>query len=365
MRILLYNWRDLAHPRAGGAEVYTDRVSRSWAAAGHEVTIFASTVASRPSQETVDGVTIIRRGNRRSVYREARNYYLKEGRGRFDLVIDEINTRPFMTPTFVKDTPLGAIVHQVANEVWFHEMTWPAAAFGCYVLEPRWLKAYKSVPITTLSASSQRSLEAHGLHRVTTVPVGLDSPSMAPVADKAKRPTALFVGRLASNKRPDHAIRAVMQAASRLDDIELWVVGTGPMEAKLRKDSGPNVRFFGRVSEEEKVCLMQQAHVLIATSVREGWGLVVSEAAAVGTVTVGYDVDGLRDSIAASKGFLVHPSPAALAERLVDVLGRAAAGECFAAIPGGVAPWDEVARRVLVALLGEAQQEKTKLQGHH
>jgi glycosyltransferase involved in cell wall biosynthesis len=34
------------------------------------------------------------------------------------------------------------------------------------------------------------------------------------------------------------------------------------------------------------------------TSHREGWGLVVSEAAAMGTPTVGYDAPGVRDSIA-------------------------------------------------------------------
>ena len=42
MRILVYNWRDLAHPLAGGAEVYTDAVATEWVAAGHEVTLFAA-----------------------------------------------------------------------------------------------------------------------------------------------------------------------------------------------------------------------------------------------------------------------------------------------------------------------------------
>ena len=36
----------------------------------------------------------------------------------------------------------------------------------------------------------------------------------------------------------------------------------------------------------------------VFTSHREGWGLVVSEAAAMGTPSVGYDVPGVRDSIA-------------------------------------------------------------------
>ena len=50
-----------------------------------------------------------------------------------------------------------------------------------------------------------------------------------------------------------------------------------------------------------------RAHVLVATSVREGWGLNVSEAAACGTPAIGYSVPGLVDSIPASGGALVEP----------------------------------------------------------
>ncbi len=62
--------------------------------------------------------------------------------------------------------------------------------------------------------------------------------------------------------------------------------------------AGPGVTFLGHVSEEEKRERLARAHALVATSVREGWGLVVTEAAASGTVSIGYDVPGLRDSIA-------------------------------------------------------------------
>jgi glycosyltransferase involved in cell wall biosynthesis len=42
---------------------------------------------------------------------------------------------------------------------------------------------------------------------------------------------------------------------------------------------------------------MSRAHVLLVPGVREGWGLVVSEANAMGTPAVAYDVPGLRDSV--------------------------------------------------------------------
>ena len=50
-------------------------------------------------------------------------------------------------------------------------------------------------------------------------------------------------------------------------------------------------------------------------SIREGWGLVTTEANAMGCVPVGYDVAGLRDSIKKNHdGILVNKSPQKLAE---------------------------------------------------
>ncbi len=80
LRILAYNWRDLAHPRAGGAEVYLQSVAREWVRCGHEVTIFCAAVDDRPARELADGVEIIRRGGRLGVYREARRYWRARGR---------------------------------------------------------------------------------------------------------------------------------------------------------------------------------------------------------------------------------------------------------------------------------------------
>ena len=119
LSILIYNWRDLAHPNGGGAEVWTHKVASAWVRFGHVVTIFCAGVDGHPEIEDIDGVRYVRRGNRHSVYRLARRYYRRECRGRFDLVIDEVNTRPFGCASWVRDTPVVAVVHQLAREVWF------------------------------------------------------------------------------------------------------------------------------------------------------------------------------------------------------------------------------------------------------
>jgi glycosyltransferase involved in cell wall biosynthesis len=354
MRVLLCNWKDVRHPAAGGAEVYTHEVLRRWAAAGHEVTQFAAVVAGRPAAEDVDGVRVVRDGGRLGVYRAARRYLGRQGDRAFDVVVDEVNTRPFGVARTARQ-PAVALVHQVAREVWSHELPLPLAALGRHVLEPLWLRALRDVPTLTISESSRRSLEAYGLRRVTVVPVGVDVAPRAVAAVKEDRPTVLYVGRLVAAKRVDHVLAAFARLRERMPDARLHVVGTGPQERRLRAAAGPGVRFCGRVGAEEKLELMARAHVLVVTSVREGWGLVVDEAAAVGTPSIAYDVPGLRDSVPAAGGLLVPPSPAALAIALAGRLPELVRAPARAGWRGGARPWDEVAARLLAELTRAAQ----------
>jgi len=57
------------------------------------------------------------------------------------------------------------------------------------------------------------------------------------------------------------------------------------------------VRFFGSLSNEERRNLIKKAWVLVNPSIREGWGLNVLEANALGVPCVAYNVAGLCDSV--------------------------------------------------------------------
>src|SRR5260370_37329038 len=98
--------------------------------------------------------------------------------------------------------------------------------------------------------------------------------------EKEPVPTVVFIGRLSANKRPEHAIRAFGLVRSQMPDAQMWVIGSGPEEARLRRAACPGVIFLGHVSDEKKRERLARAHALVATSVRDGWGLVVTEAAA-------------------------------------------------------------------------------------
>jgi glycosyltransferase involved in cell wall biosynthesis len=221
---------------------------------------------------------------------------------------------------------------------------------GRYLLEPWWLRAYRDVPVVTVSESSRESLAQYGLRRVTVVPEGW-VPSVPGPVEKEQVPTVVFVGRLSANKRPEHAIRAFGLVRRQLPGAQLWVIGSGPEEGRLRKLAGPGVTFLGHVPDDVKRERVGRAHALAVTSVREGWGLVVTEAAASGTVAIGYDVAGLRDSISASGGVLTPADPRSLAAGLVKLLPAVADGSGPEPRAAGVLPWSRVAAEILECAL--------------
>lgn len=342
MRILIFNWKDTANPLAGGAEVFTEAVAECLVARGHAVTLFTSSVDGRPQEETRAGVDILRRGGRLGVYREARRYWSEPTRKPYDVVIDEINTRPFMTPRWIRDTPIVALIHQLAREIWSYETPFPVSVLGRYVLEPAWLRSYRRVPALTVSKSSARSLfEHHGWTDVTVVPEGW-TPHEVPKVPKEAAPTVVFLGRLVGMKRPEDAIAAFEVLRASFSEAQLWVIGEGPLLDSLRSEAAPAMTFFGRVDASELRERLARAHVLVSTSVREGWGLNVSEAAACGTPSIAYDAPGLVDSVAASGGALVAPTPEALGDALV----RLFRDELKLEPRLSVLPWADVAEAV-------------------
>ena len=349
MRICIFNWRDEENPAAGGAEVYTHEVAAHWVSNGHTVTIVAAGFKGAAKLTTrPDGVVVERVGNKYTVYNKARAWWAATGHTRgFDVVIDEVNTRPFLAHQWVKGVPVVAFAHQVCREVWWYQAPLPGALVGRFIFEPWWLSRLSKQPTVTVSLSSKVSLERYGVTDVRVIPEGGNMPS-AQTDVVSNVPTVVFVGRLVGAKRPSHAIRAFEHARVLVPKAQMWVIGSGPKLARLTKNAPPGVFMLGRVSLEERNSRVAQATALVATSVREGWGLVVSEAAAVGTVTVGYDVPGLRDSIMASGGVLAPADPVLLGEVLAQTLLATKRPQPTAS---GVEPWSVVADRFMCELV--------------
>ncbi len=287
-------------------------------AQGHVVEWFSASFPGALAVEELDGIRIVRAGRQWSVHWHAFTRYRARLRDAFDLVIDEVNTVPFFTPLWAA-IPTCMLIFQLAREVWWYESPFPVNAIG-YALEPLYLRSYRRIPAFTISESTKQDLRGLGFKgAITVVPIGIDMPDQRPSA-KAETPTFLYVGRLAPSKRIGHILQALAQFRQATGTGSLWLAGSGPDRyqrslAQLARHLGvdSHVAFLGWVSTQEKHRLMSQAHALLMTSVREGWGLVVTEANAYGTPAIAYNVPGLRDSIRHGEtGLVVDPTPMAL-----------------------------------------------------
>lgn len=327
MRILLFSWKDIRHPAAGGAELVTLEIARRLVGFGHVVTIFTSRPAAFPAGETIDGVQIVRAGGRYSVYLWAVYHYLRFFRGKFDLVVDQVNTVPFFTPLFVGEKKV-AFFHQLAREIWFYETRFPISLIG-FLAEPLCLRLYRNVPAITVSPSSRKDLERAGIKKIYLISEAIAHHPLTEFSGKKETSSLVFVGRLVPSKRVVDVIEVFSKLAEKFDNLQLYIVGSGTKiyEEKLKKLAdelglGSRIIFTGYVSDEERTKLLSESSVLLVTSIKEGWGLVVTEAAAGGTPAVVYDVDGLRDAVTDGVTGLIcrERTPAAMARLVSDLL---------------------------------------------
>jgi glycosyltransferase involved in cell wall biosynthesis len=299
MRIAFFNWRDIRHPSAGGAEAFAHQVLKRLIRRGHEATVFSSTFPGCLARETIDGIEHVRYGGRFLMYPESFLCYKRHVEGRYDVIVEGINGAPFFTVLFAKEKVVP-LIYQLTRENWYSGLPFPLAFFG-YHLENRMLGIYRKAPAATVSPSTRADLEGLGFHDITILPCAPDvaMPENPPLRDGR---TVTYLGRLTKSKRVDHALRAFKSISAAVPGARLFIVGSGPQEKALRNLAGKlgiggSTVFFGRVGDRMKAELLSRSSLLLLPAVREGWGLVVLEANAFGVPVVGYDVPGLRDSI--------------------------------------------------------------------
>ncbi len=131
------------------------------------------------------------------------------------------------------------------------------------------------------------------------------------------RRTVVVVGSLTAEKRVDLAIEAV----SELLDVDLIVVGDGPLRAALQEQSALQLpercRFMGGVAEVREI--LWAADLLVMCSRTEGIPGALIEAMLVGLPCVATDVGGIRSAFADSPSTAVtaiNPTPTLLATEI-------------------------------------------------
>ncbi len=307
VRIALMNWRDLANERAGGAEVFFDRLAVELMGMGHEVTLLCGgPVGQRP-------YPVIDLGGTFSQYVRAPFVHYKTVRD-WDLLVDTENGLPYFSPLWRRKPILACVLH-VHTEQWEDRFPPPVAAVGRLAESKIMPLVYRRVPFMAISASTASSLESIGVdrHRIHVLNPGVDRPTTT-AGQRSVDPLFLCVGRLMPYKRVDLLLRVWDQVRPVVGG-QLLIVGDGPERASLEAQAGDGVVFTGRVDEDEKWRLYRRAWALVHPAHHEGWGIVITEAGEVGTPALGFNVPGVKDAIVDGVTGIVVESEADLARQ--------------------------------------------------
>jgi glycosyltransferase involved in cell wall biosynthesis len=322
----------MQHPAAGGAEVVASELGKRLVQAGHEV-IFVTGGYEGAEQETmVDGYTVIRVGGRFSVYWHAYRYVKRYLADWPEFVVEEINTIPFCSRLYMRRKPRLLFFHMLCREIWFYQLPIPASLIG-YMLEPLYLRFLNDEQVIAMSASTKKDLLRYGFqpNNITVIPEGIQLKPIAKLAPnmKHRKPTVVSLGSIRPMKRTLDQVRAFELAKVSMPDLQMKIAGdsSGGYGKKVLAAiaSSPfkhDIEYLGRITAAEKSRLLRKAHLITVTSVKEGWGLIVTEAASQGTPAAVYDVDGLRDSVQNGITGAVCGSntPASLAASIVELL---------------------------------------------
>lgn len=330
MKILALNWQDLSNPLAGGAEVHLEELLRRIAGKGHEVTLFCSGYDSSLPEETIEGIKIIRRGNRYNfnlIAPFALRKIVKENN--FDILVEDINKIPFYTPLYLNLPTLVVVPHLFATTV-FKEINFLLGSY-IYLAERPMVWVYKGRKFNVISESTADDIAARGVDRsdISVVHCGIDNETynFDPQTAKYKKPTVLYLGRIKKYKSIDDLIVAFEKVLKEVPEAQLKIVGAGDYLPALKTLAGKlkirdRVEFPGFVSKEDKVDILRRSHVAVYPSLKEGWGLTNIEANACGTAVIAANSPGLRDSVQPNRtGFLYeYGRTDDLAEKLVKIL---------------------------------------------
>ncbi len=329
MNILILNWRDIRHEWAGGGEVYIHEIAKRWIRAGHTVTLFCGqdVRGKLPDEEIIDGIRIVRKGGRFSVYLWAFWYYMTRFRKTIDAVVDVQNGIPFFSVLFSRK-PKIAVVYHIHGQQFFIELPFPYNIIGYCVERFVFPFLYRSVPIQVISKTTKHDVVARGIPpgNIRIVYCGIEqSGSKARNHIKFSDPTILYLGRIKKYKRVELLVHIMPQIIAKVSHARLLIAGWGTeasivTDASMRSLLRRRIKIIGPVTTQEKRRLFQKSWVFVNPSINEGWGISVIEANVYGTPAVAFDVPGLSESIQNGKTGLLAEDEKQLVGHIVALL---------------------------------------------
>jgi glycosyltransferase involved in cell wall biosynthesis len=291
----------------GGAERWYRNLAERLASDGHEVTYLTLRQWDLGARPELDGVRVVAVGPRMGLYTAYGRrrilpplvfglgvlwHLLRHGR-RYDVLhtcafpyfslLAAATLRPLMRYRLVVDW-----FEVWSRDYWHDYLGGAQGRVGALVQRVCALIPQRAFCFSELHA---RRLRAEGLRGQITVLRGLYAGALEPPRARAADPLVLFAGRLIPEKRVTLGVAAVASAAAQIAGLEGVFYGDGPERERLREaivahGAESTITAPGFVDGELVDEDMRRALCMLLPSRREGYGMVVVEAAAHATPSI-------------------------------------------------------------------------------
>ncbi|HWF73044.1 MAG TPA: glycosyltransferase family 4 protein [Solirubrobacteraceae bacterium] len=291
----------------GGAERWYRNLAERLAADGHEVTYLTLRQWDRGVDPGVPRVDVRVVGPRMALYAGPGRrrvlpplvfgagvlwHLLRHGRG-----YDVVHTASFPYFSLLAAAlarPLGRYLlvvdwHEVWTLAYWREYLGPVAgAIGWIVQRACARVPQRAFCFSRLHAARLRDEGIRG--EITALPGEYDGPLDAPRV-RAADPLVVFAGRHIPEKRVPSILPALKRARADMPELRATILGDGPSRAEVLRlvaelGLADAVEVPGFVSTEMVQELLARALCMLLPSRREGYGLVVIEAASLGTPSI-------------------------------------------------------------------------------
>jgi len=172
--------------------------------------------------------------------------------------------------------------------------------------------------------------------------IGVDTRKFVPDPAVERKPIVLFAGRLVEEKGCEYLIRAMEMVQSKVGNVEMVVLGDGPLRKQLARQARSRLRSFRFAGWCEPAIVrhwMNKASVFCTPSIvsragdTETFGMVFAEAQAMGLPVASFAIGGIPEAVEHGVTGLLAPErdTNALANNIVTLLTDGAMWRRFSA----------------------------------
>jgi glycosyltransferase involved in cell wall biosynthesis len=289
----------------GGAERWYRELALRLAADGHDVTYVTLRQWDRGADAGLPGVTVVAAGPRMALYSGPGQrrilpplvfgagvlwHALRHGR-RYD-VVHTASFPYFSLLALALARPFGRFGlvvdwHELWSRTYWREYLGPVGGRIGWFVQKRCLRV-RQRGFCWARMTAER-LREERLNGDVTVLGGAYTGALTPSVPQPARPVVVFAGRHIPEKAAPAALAAIKAARRQLPELRGTIFGDGPERPRVLAGLEDGIDAPGFVDPETLHAAMASALCLLHPSRREGYGLVVVEAAALGVPTIVVD----------------------------------------------------------------------------